>query len=242
MKIEELYEILSQEAKEFTYSLENSETGYEHYQGCMSLKKKEYFKTVKNILGDAAHIEGCKDWFASKKYCSKSDTHIAGPWTEKVKPLKTISELRPWQSALVTLLKEEPDDRTIIWYYDKDGGAGKTKICKYLAFNHGATVITNGGVKDIAFMVQDPKIVLFNFTRSKEAFVSYEGIESIKDGLITSCKYESGTKIFDSPHVVIFANFEPEFNKLTRDRWKLYKFNKNGDAILDNIDEDDDDM
>jgi hypothetical protein len=39
----------------------------------------------------------------------------------------------------------------------------------------------------------------------------YETLELIKDGLFASSKYESDMHISNSPHVFVFANFEPIF-------------------------------
>jgi len=77
-----------------------------------------------------------------------------------------------------------------------------------MAIKHKATVLNNGAFNDIAMALpNDPKIVIFNFSRGLEERVNYNAIEAVKDGLIFSGKYESKTKIFNSPHVVIFCNF-----------------------------------
>lgn len=220
----ELWEILSQKSKKFTFQLEmgKGENAYEHYQGVFSLKIKERFSTVKNILCKTAHIEPASNYFKSMAYCSKEDTRIDGPWTESRRPLKLITELRDWQKSLVDELKEEPNDRKIIWYYDEKGCSGKTVLCKYLVAKMDANVLTGGTVKDIAYCIGDyPKIVLFNFSRTKEGFVSYDAIEGVKDGMITSPKYESRTKIFDPPHVVIFANWMPKLDTISKDKWEI---------------------
>jgi len=82
-----------------------------------------------------------------------------------------------------------------------------------------------GNAKDLQFQVIrctfTPQIVLFNFTRALEGHVSYTAIESVKDGLVFSGKYEGGTKIFKSPHVIVFSNWHPDVTQLTRDRWEI---------------------
>ena len=62
-------------------------------------------------------------------------------------------------------------------------------------------------------------IVIFDVPRDNGNKVSYKSIESIKNGVIFSSKYESGYKIFNSPHVIVFANCEPEYSSLSSDRW-----------------------
>ena len=52
--------------------------------------------------------------------------------------------------------------------------------------------------------------------------MSYSAIESLKDGLLFSGKYEGGVKLFPPPHVVIFANFLPDMTKLSIDRWDIH--------------------
>jgi len=118
----------------------------------------------------------------------------------------------------------EPDDRTIVWVWEENGCAGKTQFCKYMALKHQATILGNGAFKDIAQALPDnPKIVLFNITRDLEERINYSALEAVKDGLIFSGKYESKTKIFNSPHVVIFSNFEPRKESMSLDRWKIIK-------------------
>ncbi len=49
-------------------------------------------------------------------------------------------------------------------------------------------------------------------------------IETIKDGMGFSPKYESAHFLGDIPHIVIFSNYLPfDFNKLSFDRWKIYR-------------------
>ncbi len=60
-----------------------------------------------------------------------------------------------------------------------------------------------------------------------EDYVSYQALEEIKDGIFFSGKYEGGMKIFNSPHVICFANFSPAEHKLSGDRWVVEEVSKN---------------
>jgi len=90
--------------------------------------------------------------------------------------------------------------------------------------------MVGGTAKDvqytIAALAKDgkpfPQIVLLNLPRSQRNHLSYAGIESVKDGLFNSAKYESAMVVFNPPHMVIFANEEPEYEKLSGDRWSVH--------------------
>ena len=219
----QLSQFLDEYAKRYTFQLEQGqEDGYRHWQVVFSLKRKERFATVKNLLPRCAHIEPCRDWHASRRYCSKDETRVQGPYSDEAPVVKTITALRPWQHGLLDDLRQDPDDRKVIWYTDMAGGAGKTAFTKYLVVHHEAMALTNAKTSDIAYAItKGTKIVIFNFTRSSDGRINYAAIESIKDGLIFSAKYESRTKVFDSPHVVCFSNFDPDQTQLSADRWDI---------------------
>jgi len=48
--------------------------------------------------------------------------------------------------------------------------------------------------------------------------------------MITNTKFETGLKVFNPPHIVVLANFPPREEKLSADRWKIYKI-KNKDLL-----------
>ncbi len=154
-----------------------------------------------------------------------------GPWSKGFpgiakKPPKLLSKenMYEWQKGIVDLCESEPDDRTIHWYWDSDGCTGKTSLCKYLMWHHDAFLFS-GKATDIASRIinrnEPPRIALMNITRTAEGKLSWAAIEEIKDGCISSGKYEGGQMIFDPPHVIIFANFRPDTSTLSVDRWNI---------------------
>ena len=224
--------------KEFCFSGEKGEkSGYEHWQCCISLKNKEYFGTVKNLIGfSSAHIEECKHWFKAKNYCKKEETHICGPYDEKSvflkQPFDGIKPF-PFQQEIIDLISGTADDRTIHWYWEPNGKVGKTTLAKHLCMNHTGVVFVSGKASDIKFAISryleknTLTAVIFHFTRTNEEYVSYEAIESIKDGIFFSGKYESGMCVFNNPHVICLANFEPDTNCMSIDRWSIKKIESN---------------
>lgn len=200
-----------------------NETGYKHWQCVISLKNKEYFNTVKNLLPYKAHIEPCKDYFAAWNYCGKEDTRIEGPYDTESVFLNIITVLKPWQEKVIQNLQKD-NDRYIWWYWDEIGNIGKSALCKYMFVNLKAEIFKNAKSGDIGYAVSDqPKICIFDFSRSQEDYVNYGILEDLKNGFVFSSKYESKAKVFNSPSVIVFANFEPDCKKMSADRWKVFK-------------------
>ena len=62
----------------------------------------------------------------------------------------------------------------------------------------------------------------FNKKRGYGNKISYDAIESIKNGLICNTKFETGYKAFGEVHIIVFANMEPDYEKLSEDRWEVH--------------------
>lgn len=203
-------------------------TGRHHYQGGVYWENARSHEQVRHMrLG--MHVEVCRNWHDTVRYCKKSETAIGDvisniPGVAKKRTLKLITELKPWQEEIEKLILTEPDDRTIHWFWEKDGNMGKTVFAKYLCANHNALFVC-GKASDVKYaitkMEPKPRIVIFGFVRSQEDYISYQALEEVKDGIFFSPKFESGMVMFDSPHVLVFANFEPDKTKLSNDRWKI---------------------
>jgi len=128
--------------------------------------------------------------------------------------------LHDWQQKLVDIVSEEPDSRTIHFILDESGNRGKSYLCDYLEVHYGAQVMKCGKRDDMAYELQEnPKIVCIDVSRSVAEYLNLQFLEDIKDGRVFSPKYESRTKRFKSPHVLVFMNTEPEFAGLSKDRW-----------------------
>lgn len=214
----------------YAFQHEIGESNTPHLQGVVYFENARTFDQLKKI-NDRIHWEPCRDLKRSLKYCTDPNKRAVAKnvwvkgWTLP-KQLKLITELRPWQQQIIDIIKEEPDDRTIHWFWEGEGNVGKTALTKYiLATQANVHYFSGGKANDIAFQViknnWDPEICIFNFPRTAEGAVSYNAIEQLKDGLIFSSKYEGGVKMFNPPHVLIFANWLPDQNTLSIDRWNI---------------------
>lgn len=217
----------------FIYQYEiGEETGKEHIQAHVEFTNARSFQSLKKGLPKGVHIEKCKNVGASRQYCQKEETRKPGtrPYyrgIEWVRPIKDVVKekgARDWQQKILDIIKEEADDRKIYWVYDPDGSKGKTSLIRHICLNYNA-IMVSGKANDIkcaiASMDNKPEIVLYNITRTQENYISYESLESVKDGIFFNGKYESGMIIMNPPHMIVMANCLPDLDKLTVDRWEI---------------------
>lgn len=224
-----LKEFCSENTETYYINQEVGEEGTPHLQFCFKFKNARTFNSLKKIF-PKCHLEKSKNWLATINYCKKIDTAIKPNINNErtVKDPLEGKELRPFQIKILEILEQDPDDRTINWVYDRLGNAGKTTLAKHLCIKYPNECLYVGGkASDIKYGVfnflkkNNLRVVILDLTRSLEGYVSWQGIEEIKNGIFYNTKYESAMCIYDCPHLIIFANFEPEIDKLSIDRWNI---------------------
>lgn len=207
--------------------------GTKHIQGVVRFKTK--IRPTSLGLPRSIHWESSRSLKRSCAYCSDPAKRIPGGRLvcfgfKPPVPLSkvTYDALRPWQKVIADRY-EEPEDpvfgREIHWYWEPTGNVGKTILAKYFVDQKGAIVVGGKGA-DMRHAIAEyvtkheegPTMVVINLPRCVD-HVSWEGIENVKDGLFFSGKYESGMCRFNSPHIVMFGNAEPPYEKLSGDRW-----------------------
>lgn len=230
-QISSIVPIIEEKCRLGIFGKEVGNSGTPHLQGYIEFKTKG---RPMNLFGiKQIHWEKTKGSKADNMaYCSKEDRRPY-TWGCKVKkPVKVISEdqLYDWQKVLVDIVKTEPDDRTVHWYWSWKGEIGKTCFCKYLTVKYGAICLhgKGGDVRNgvIDYMKNNdgcaPELIVYPVPRCHDAdYVSYEAIENIKDMYFYSGKYEGGMVCDNSPHLIVFANAPPKQDKLSTDRWNI---------------------
>jgi len=163
---------------------------------------------------------------------------------KKVKDPLEDKQLRPLQAEILQIVKNKPDDQTIHWVVDLKGNSGKTTLTKSLCLRRKDCIYMTDKSSDMKYGVwkwlekNDLNIILVDLARSQEYFVSYQGIEEMKNGIFYNTKYESAMCIYNPPHVVVFANFEPDYEKLSADRWNIIQIEKlDDDRTIDTLEQ-----
>lgn len=216
---------------DYVFQEERSEEGTIHLQSVMRFKNPVGMGFQERYC-QRIHWERCRNWRKSVKYCSKRDTKVGEVHTN-IKGLVIRKRIRDpmegldwyqWENDIIEIINEEPDNRKIYWFWESYGCTGKSTFCKHLVMNYGAVVV-GGRVQDAMYALintledRDVNIVVFDIPRSFDRGISYESIENIKNGIFFSAKYESRSVVFNSPHVIVFSNEEPDYARMSLDRW-----------------------
>lgn len=201
-----------------------------HLQGWISFPNKSRPSALK--LPKCIHWERMrKSETANFKYCSKDKDFVVWGVCERARPYTVDIELTPWMEKLCTILEQPPDTRSIYWIWEPVGKAGKTTFQKWYDLEHpGDALILAGKAADmkhgiVSFKESNkhvPRVIMCNVPRSTEQqYISWQGMEEIKDMLFYSGKYEGGMINDKPPHFVIFANWLPDTIHMSGDRWNI---------------------
>lgn len=215
---------------------EVGESGTPHLQGYLEFKTKRRPMSVFNT--DRIHWDKCKGNRESNyNYCTKDSKIFFVKGFPKPIVKVSYDMLYKDQKDIVDLFREDEDPlfgRKVYWFYEHFGNWGKSIACKHMIDYMGAIVVC-GKNNDILHGLKDyydnqgevPRIVIFDIPRCNENHVSFQAIESVKNGFFYSGKYEGGMVRFNSPHIICFSNEKPPRQSLSEDRWVIRNLRNN---------------
>ena len=201
-------------------------TGKIHCQTFIAFKKPirpiEAFKMIKTKWFKCSADEESNEQYCSKdKDFVKFGENFESDWRIVFEDLKEI------QKKMVTeiLVPVCPKfNRQVLWFWELNGGFGKTITYTYLCDNH-KCVVVGGCEKDMKYglcsYIEEqgyPKIIIINLEKNKN-MISYTGLEAMLDGIYFNSKYASGMVRFPRCRVAVFANHEPEESCMGQDRF-----------------------
>jgi hypothetical protein len=162
------------------------------------------------------------------------------------KPMRQEPEtiLKQWQMDLLEELTPDcENDRTIMWYHDPKGKAGKSFVAEYLEEFYGVFRIDTLDLDTVSLLLKEEyerrrteiKRIIIDLPRNygvqqKE----YKTLELLKSGKMTSKKFFCKKFIFcenSSPHVIVFSNEAPDFKNLTDDKLGYRLIDKKGNKV-----------
>lgn len=153
-----------------------------------------------------------------------------------------FDNLFTWQKCLRTLLEQDPDPRSIIWVFEPRGNSGKTTFMNNWKLAHSdiTAIIANGKKADMkhsASKTPNRRYIFIDLARSMEGEVkdevhdrdrvNFEAIEELKSGSFDTSKYDSHYSAGDLCHIVLFANWLPDFTRISHDRWIVGSISEN---------------
>lgn len=249
------YEVIRKQlnkiAKKYVFQLEKGEkTGYEHYQGRMSLIKK-HRKTELMKMFDMMPVPNYLEpstnptYFTGDMfYVMKDETRMSGPWTEKqeVKYIPRqyrgmLEKLYPYQQSIWDT-STDFNTRIINMIYCPKGNIGKSTIASVCElYGNGIDLPpVNDAEKLIqsccdiceAKDIRNPSPIFVDLPRAmnKDRLNGiYTAIEQIKKGKLFDLRYKYKEYWIDSPQIWVFSNIEPDLEMLSMDRWRIFTIN-----------------
>lgn len=227
--VETLETVFKGLCERYAFQKEVGESGTPHIQGTFFLKKK--MRWTEFNLPSGIHWEKTKAFNKSVEYCTKTDTSVGEPYVFGIvipKKLKILEKekLFDWQNDIIELIENEPNDRHIHWFWETVGNVGKSTFVKYLCYHHSALLVSGKG-SDMKYLIVKykekygdyPSVIIWDIPRTAENFISWSAMEEVKNGCFASTKYECEMVLMNCPHMLCFANFEPDYERVSKDRW-----------------------
>lgn len=240
--------LLKSIAKRWVFQLEKGEKdGYLHYQGRMSLIKRARANAVRTLFGHSVWISPTVRCEAEKDsdnctgeafYQTKAQTRVEGPWLSTDPPPPVLTQqmqmflswdMRPWQKELRAKTSDF-DLRSIDLVYDPIGGIGKSLFAEYMEYSGTAEEIPAMRMMDDIFQwvatrpIKPLYIVDMPRGLKKDKLGDfYSGLEVIKNGVAFDKRYTAKKIRFDRPRIIVFTNTLPNFDLMSKDRWRVWE-------------------
>jgi len=199
-----------------------------HIEKCINLKASVKYCCKEATRNGKVYSKGFDD---DDNNDSKEKAYKYEDKYERQSPFKSGLKPRPWQQECIDIIHTVPDPRKVYWYVDKNGNAGKsTVVDHFLCEYKGHVACVEGRGADIKNLICEfvknkhnglLKLVVIDVPRTFERNISYDAIECIKNGHFMNTKYETSVCLFPTPHVIVFSNFEPDYNAMSMDRWDV---------------------
>lgn len=241
----ELLEILKEKFYKGSINYEQGKKEQLHFQITVFARPRMRRQAVRDFLeqhyGNLCfptldYCEPCKNAFASDNYTQKTETALCEPWVwggcsrELTKQDMPLSMAYPWQKTIIDRYDDEAPifNSKIHWYWEPKGELGKTMAARFLCMYRDFYIVAGGKEKMRHLVANNPhRGYIINLTRHEQSTVSYPGLEQISDQIFadTFGSKMQGMIQRKGAHIIVFANFPPEYSEMSLSRWVVWQWN-----------------
>jgi hypothetical protein len=212
------------------------------WKNCQNKTTKDVLSIVQKIdeRGSTSAIKNIFDTDPDKILQIQLATNVYHKMVKNEMEYKLLEEAKKvewknWQQHLFDILSKKPDPRRIYVVVDPIGNTGKTFFVQNFRrlFPETTVSMNNCKTSDMLHAAQlcvERRVVLIDLMRSEKENIPYDGIEALKNGSFITSKYKS--KFVDGfpPHMVVFTNFELNYQALSLDRWTIIRLQKQNNS------------
>lgn len=211
------------------------------------LFKEHFMSTIKKVIDAESNVEAL--YAAAKKpsdvtgilairKAAKEEQVAKECQYEPVPDADIDWNFFPWYTELKEYLLGPAVPRKILWFVSSQGDRGKSYFITMMLLREESRqyVCKVGDVMSMKGMAQHihnhvstygkkPTVLIFNIPASKSDESTkhiYRQLETIKDGSVCGEKYTGHGVSWNPhkvPHVIVFANIEPDYSQVKPDRW-----------------------
>ncbi|QMW68785.1 replication-associated protein [Crucivirus-306] len=188
----------------------------------------EWAELVKDIKAGMKRSDLMEKYAEIGIRCPKGFNDYIAEFTPKhtFSILERYGSYLPWQEQLIDIIALGAGPREVIWIYSPEGNVGKSDMAKHLIYNQGFQPLQNATSRDLSCAWQCGSVVIDLARDQGGSPINYGFMECVKDGRSFSSKYESTCKLADpkrNRYVICFANERPDIQKLSADRWAIFR-------------------
>ena len=158
--------------------------------------------------------------------------------------LLKYEELYEWQKDFEIILLSDNSNKKIHWVIDKEGNNGEISFLKYMNHKYKICYVTDKKGDLINVVIKNKnyfeygnerKFIFCDFLNYiNPNHVNYGSLEMVNDGMICSNKYKCQSFLISPPIIIVFANFKPDYNKLSKYKFRIYTI-ENKQLYTENI-------
>ena len=230
-EFKKIIDVLSSNSSKYSIGEEIGESSTPHLQGYIELSVKKRFAYLKELI-PRGHIEKAKGNREDNINYTQKDKKFKQNFKEEVYFEYPTEKLQ----FLIDLMKQykfPKGDRKINVVVDYNGCLGKTEFARWACLHFNDCIVTGGKAADMKNQIVElkkkygrcPKYIILDIPRKNLGFVSYQGIEEVKNMLFYSGKFEGGMIIGNKPFVLMLMNEYPQIDSMSKDRWNIFEIN-----------------